>query len=120
MEMWVVAHSKHDGVGCHRRRRSGVCSGGTDQLKGHRAPAQHGKDETKHERSRKLSELAGHGDASSTAMLPEARKKDGAQRFSVDSGFKDWLAGFAKSRWSCGMLCRDWEGAKATTRARRS
>ena len=104
-EELVVDHSKHDGVGYRRRRRSGFCSGGTDQLKGHRAPAQHGKDETKHERSRKLPELAGHGDAHSTVMLSTARKKGNAQRFSVESGFKDWSAGFAKSRRSYDMLC---------------
>ena len=75
IEKLVVDHRRHGGVGCRRRRRSGVCSGGTDQSKGHRAPEQHGKDETRLERSRKLPEFAGHEEASSAAMLPAVRKK---------------------------------------------
>ena len=57
-----------------------------DQLKGHRAPGQHGEDEIKLERSRKLPELAGHGEADSTVMLPAMRKKGDVQRVSAKSG----------------------------------
>ena len=84
-EKLIVDHRRHDSVGCRRRRRSSVCSGGTDQSKGHRAPEQHGKDESRIERSRKLPELAGHEEASSTTLRPAARKNDGVQHFSVKS-----------------------------------
>ena len=80
-EKLVVDHCRHGGVGCHRRRRSGVYSGGTDQSKGHRAPEQHGKDESRLERSRKLPELAGHEEMSSVALRPAVRKNDGVQCF---------------------------------------
>ena len=69
-----------------------------EQLKDHRAPGQHGEDEIKLERSRKLPELAGHGEAGSSVMLPAARKKGNTQCFLAESGFKDGLAGFARSR----------------------
>ena len=85
-EKLVVDHCRHDGVGCRRRRCSGVYSGGTDQLKGHRALEQHGKDKSRLERSRKLSELAGHDKASSTALRPAARKKGDAQHNPVKLG----------------------------------
>ena len=74
-EELVVDHHRHVGVGYRRRRCFGICSGGTDQSKGHRAPEQHGKDKTRLERSRKLPEFAGHEEASSAAMLPAVRKK---------------------------------------------
>jgi len=84
-EKLVVDHCRHGGIGCRRRRRSSVYSGGTDQSKGHRALEQHGKDETRLERSRKLPELAGHEEASSTTLRPAVRKNDGVQRFSAKS-----------------------------------
>ena len=85
-EKHVVDHCRHGGVGCHRRWRSNICIGGMDQSKVHRAPEQHGKDETRLERLRKLPKFAGHEEASSAAMLPAVRKKDGAQRNSTKSG----------------------------------
>jgi len=84
-EKLVVDHCRHGGVGCHRRWRSNICIGGMDQSKVHRAPEQHGKDETRLERLRKLPELAGHEEASSTTLRPAVRKNDGVQRFSAKS-----------------------------------
>ena len=52
------------------------------------------------ERSRKIPELAGHDEASSTALLPAARKNDGVQRNSAKSGTYDRLAVFVRSRQS--------------------
>jgi len=57
-----------------------------DQQKGHRALGQHGEDEIRLERSRKLTELAGHDKASSIMMLPATRKKGDVQRISAKSG----------------------------------
>ena len=82
-EKLVVDHYRHGGVGYHRRQCSGVYSGGTDQSKSHKAPEQHGKDESRIERSRKLPELAGHEETSSTTLRPAARKNDSVQRFPV-------------------------------------
>jgi len=51
---------------------------------------------------------AGHGDAHSTAVLPAARKKGAHSGFPMESSFKGWSAGCARSKWSYDRLCYDW------------